>query len=96
MVPMAKKKSHKKQTFKYAQPVANTSIAAPLASSPNVAKTPSVVSTTTMDVNPYLGGDLLRLATVGGSLIVSELALWALFTHSSVGAAVYNLYKIGS
>ncbi len=100
MVPMAKKKTHKKQSFKYAQPtqLADDSIRTQTPTStvlrnstqPNSQGT-SVVTT---NDNPYLSQDLARLGIIGIALVALEFGLWYVFGHTSVGAAVYNLYKI--
>ena len=99
MMPMAKKKTHKKQVFKYAQPTAGVEVVgkSSVATSPYVAtKGTGAVVTSTLDVNPYLGRDLIRLAIIATSLIVVELGLWSLFSHTAVGMTIYNLYKIRS
>ena len=96
---MAKKKSHKKQTFKYAQPTARVeTMPAEVVAIPTSAASYSAnaVVLTTVNDNPYLGKDLKQLGIIAAGLIALEFGLWFLFTHSSIGPAVYNLYKIAS
>lgn len=100
MVPMAKKKTHKKQSFRYAQPtqvtersngsqVPNTSAIR----TPTTSITQSNSAVTAND-NPFLSQDLARLGIIAVALIAVEFGLWFVFGHTSVGSAVYNLYKI--
>lgn len=94
---MAKKKSHKKQSFKYAEPVKASDTVAP-----RTAPTKSVVKDTTAPVTsaalsaeyPFLRGDMIRLAAIAGSLIALELGLWYAFGHTGLGDTVYNLYQL--
>lgn len=93
------KKTHKKQSFKYAQPTANvdatrTSPVVENALTPT--RTSNAVVSITVNDNPYLRKDLAKLGIIAVSLIILEFVLWTLFSHTSVGSSVYNLYKIGS
>lgn len=102
MMPMAKKKSHKKQSFKYAQPtiVADSSVSpaanpfAPKGSSPGLTKPMSNVISIANNDNPYLGQDLRRLGIIAVSLFVLMFGLWALISNTPLGDTVYNLYKV--
>jgi hypothetical protein len=99
MVPMAKKKTHKKQSFKYAQPSAgvDTAIIPPItASASTPTRTSNAVVPTTLNDNPFLGQDLMKLGVIAVSLIVLEFVLSALFSHTSLGSTVYDLYRINS
>lgn len=99
MLPMAKKKTHKKQSFKYSQPVTNSGeleASTPILAGDVAARNTYAVVSTTYNDNPYLGQDLVRLGIIATALVVLEFGLWVLFTHSSVGPTIYNLYKIAS
>jgi hypothetical protein len=87
---MAKKKSPKanrKHQFKYATPpstVVTTGI-----------KIPSGVATATDARNfSYVGYDLRRIAWLGGGLVLLQLILWWLFTHTGLGPTVYSWVKL--
>ena len=97
---MAKKKTHKKQSFKYAQPTQasekNSGIQIP---NTMAARTPANVisqsaSVVTGNDNPFLSQDLTRLGIIAIALVAIEFGLWFVFGHTSVGLTVYNLYKI--
>ncbi|MEO7618020.1 MAG: hypothetical protein ABIS59_04240 [Candidatus Saccharibacteria bacterium] len=96
---MAKKKTHKKQSFKYAQPTAHAdamTVSPVTMSASTPTRTSNAVVLTTLNDNPYLGQDLTKLGIIAVSLIVLEFVLSALFSHTSLGSTVYNLYKIAS
>lgn len=97
---MAKKKTHKKQSFKYAQPTQVTE-GTNRSQAPNTTavRTPTqMVSQATSVVvtndNPFLSQDLTRLAIIAIALVALEFGLWFVFGHTSIGSAVYSLYKI--
>jgi ABC-type Fe3+ transport system permease subunit len=100
MVPMVKKKTHKKQSFKYAQPTHSTessatsvvSDTAVIRSSSSIGARPSSI-VTTVD-NPFLSQDLAKLGVIAVALVVIEFGLWFAFGHTSLGSTIYNLYKI--
>ena len=89
---MAKKKSSKtnrKHQFKYAAPQTTSTVsgvkAVVSASSANAADERNY---------SYVGVDLRRIAWLGGGLVLLQLALWYIFTHTGVGPSVYNLVQI--
>ena len=89
---MAKKKSSKtnrKHQFKYATPSTGSASTTAKAS---VATT----STTTADERDYryVGVDLRRIFWLGGTLVIVQLILWYIFSHTGVGPSVYNLVQI--
>lgn len=42
----------------------------------------------------YVLVDLRRTAILAGSLVIFQIVLWYLFTHTGLGPSVYNLVKV--
>lgn len=102
MGAMAKKKQSKKHKFKYAGEVqgvsapAAASVAARPAQLVRAAQPASVRAAVAMGARDfsYVGRDLRRIAVLAAGLVLLELALWYLFSHTGVGNSVYNFINV--
>ncbi len=86
---MAKKKSSKtnrKHQFKYASPSTAASTAA--------VGSPATTPVASERDYSYVGVDLRRIMWLGGSLVILQLVLWYIFTHTGIGPSIYNLVQI--
>lgn len=98
---MAKKKaaaSGRTHQFKYAEP-STAPTAAPVAASKSsipsmaVPKRTSTVVVTTRDFS-YVGQDMRRILVMGGGLLVAELVLSYVYTHTGLGIMLTNLVQL--
>ena len=95
---MSKKKSRKKQQFKYGQPqtsrltetVGGEMVAAP---APRVLSKAQQLLAGVDDFS-YVRADLIRVAGFAAICVVLEVGLWLVFNKSGVGMKVYSLFKI--
>ena len=88
---MAKKKSHqanRKHQFKYATPSSVVD-----SSTTKKAVAGGTTATAERDFS-YVGFDLRRIAWLGGGLVLLQLGLWWLFTHTGLGPTVYSWVKL--
>lgn len=94
---MAKKKYQtKKHTFKHANVAPAVSDAATSSSVPEASRPFTASRAATVDTRDfaYVTADLRRIFVIGGSLVVAELVLWFLFSHTSLGSNVYSLIHL--
>jgi hypothetical protein len=97
---MAKKKTQgKKHKFKYVEPTSNLGTVAPQANAgisdgaqSRIRQVAAVGGAPSRDFS-YVGRDLRRISILLLSLVVLELVLWYLFSHTGLGNAVYNLVQ---
>jgi hypothetical protein len=100
---MAKKKQSKKHKFKYSEPTSaldGQSFATGTTSGDEKLSATIVKARESKASQPagrdfsYVVGDLRRILILGSSLVIAELALWFLFSHTGLGSSVYSLIKV--
>lgn len=96
-----KKKSHKKQQFKYAAPTAHRDLTPAVAGSQPITTAGVVTKTVKGGVLSYevanlslIKNDIRKVAVLAVGFVALQLALWWLFEHTGLGAAVYHLIKV--
>lgn len=97
---MAKKKHHKKQSFKYGNvggtgvATAETIVKAPIATS-NVKRHSSAVASTENNASlMHVKSDVRRLTILAVGFVVAEMLLWVLFNNTKLGEIVYSWIKL--
>ena len=89
---MAKKKTTKKHNFKYAQPAGVT-----LAGASNLNSSVKMQSQTVVAGGQnyqYVVADVKRVLVILALLVVVELSLWFVLSHTEAGRSIYGLLKV--
>ncbi len=88
---MAKKKTTKKHNFKYAQPAGVALAGAP--NSNSAIKTQSQAMIDGQNYK-YVVTDVKRVLVILAVLVVVELSLWFVLSHTEAGSSIYGLMKV--
>ena len=96
---MSKKKSRKKQQFKYGQPGAArpmTVATEEIGTGTVAAKAPSKQQQALAGVDDfsYVRSDLVRVAIFAAICIGLELVVWIAFNKTGLGVKAYSLFKL--
>ncbi len=96
---MSKKKSRKKQQFKYGQSGASQNISqatTEMGAGVVTAKVPSKQQQALAGVDDfsYVRSDLMRVAVFAAICIGLELAVWIAFNKTGLGVKAYSLFKL--